>query len=374
MNAPSLAEQLASYVGLESNPAYVAADPVNAPMIRHLVEVLGDENPVYVDEHAARQAGFDGIVAPATMLQVWTMPGWRPRGLGGRYGELLALLDEHGFTSVVATDCEQEYFRPLVVGDRLEARAVIESVSSEKQTSLGAGYFVTTHTEFRDQSGALVGTMRFRILKFRPRRSASPEPPTARVPPAEKGAEGTSAAQAGRDAATTLAVVGGAPDVQDRPARAPRASARAVPGTEPQREVGPRRPRPSITKDNAFFFEGTRGGKLLLQRCAACSTLRHPPTPSCPACRSLEWEAVEASGRGTIHSYVVVHHPQVAGFDYPLPIALVELEEGVRLVANLEDVEPQDVQIGMPVRARIVAFDEELALPVFRPAEDDPES
>ncbi len=64
----------------------------------------------------------------------------------------MALLDSHGFTSVVATDCEQEYMRPLVLGDRIAATSVIESISDEKSTALGDGHFLTTRLEFVDQA------------------------------------------------------------------------------------------------------------------------------------------------------------------------------------------------------------------------------
>jgi uncharacterized OB-fold protein len=130
----------------------------------------------------------------------------------------------------------------------------------------------------------------------------------------------------------------------------------------------PKRPRPAITHDNAFFFEGAKAGKLLIQRCASCGRLRHPPRPMCNVCRSLEWDTVEASGRGSVYSFVVNHHPQVPAFDYPLIVALIELDEGTRLVSNLVGVEPDGVRIGMPVEMELVAFDDELTLPQFRPA------
>jgi uncharacterized OB-fold protein len=76
---------------------------------------------------------------------------------------------------------------------------------------------------------------------------------------------------------------------------------------------------------------------------------------------------VTSSGRGTVYSYVVVHHPQVPAFDYPLPIAVVELQEGTRLVADLVGVAPDAVRIGMPVAVEFVAVDDELTLPLFRP-------
>ncbi len=334
-----LGERLAAFVGQPAGEALRAPDPVNRPMIRHWVEAMGDLNPVYVDDEAARAEGFPGVVAPPTMLQAWIMRGLRAsleveaaRSAGRAGGtsatdRIMGLLDEAGFTSVVATNCEQHYARPLVPGDHLEVRSVIEAVSPEKATALGTGHFLTTRLEFSDEAGEVVGTMLFRILKFRPRQPAGAGPATAE-PPARPG-----------DAAA------GTPE----PAR-------------------PLRPRPSLTHDNRFFFEGTKEGVLRIQRCSACGTLRHPPRPACAECRSFEWDAVEASGRGRVFSFVVNHHPQVPAFDYPLVVALVELEEGTRLVANVSGVEPEEVAIGMAVEARIERFDDDLALPVFVPA------
>lgn len=318
----TLDDRLQSFVGLTSGPAHRAPDPVNQPMIRHWVEAMGDYNPVYVDDGAARQAGFPGIIAPPTMLQAWIMRGLRAsldsdaaRAEGRAAADspndrLMALLDDAGFTSVVATNCDQHYERPLVPGDELELTSVIDAVSSEKATGLGVGHFITTRLEFTDQHGGPVATMRFRILKFKPRPKASEAtPPAAR----------------------------------------------------------PKRPRPALTPDNRFFFDGAKEHKLLIQRCSECGTLRHPPRPSCAHCRSFEWEPVTASGRGTIFSFVVNHYPQVPAFDYPLVVALVELEEGTRLVANVAGITPETVAIGMPVIATFEEFDEDLTLPVFRP-------
>jgi uncharacterized OB-fold protein len=233
----------------------------------------------------------------------------------------MRLLDANGYTSVVATNCEQHYERPLVLGDEVSVTSVVESVSPEKTTALGVGRFLTTRMDYTDATGAPVATMRFRILKFRPRLVTAPaESPPAETAPAET---------------------------------APR----------------PRRPRPSLTQDNAFFFEGAREGKLLIQRCSECGTLRHPPRPACPNCRSFQWDALQASGRGTIYSFVVNHYPQVPAFDYPLIVALIELEEGTRLVANVSHMTPETVAIGMPVIAEFETFDDGLSLPVFRPAD-----
>ena len=334
----SLERYLQSFVGQSSGPSLKGADPVNLPMIRHWVEAMGDHNPVYVDEVAARNAGFDGIIAPPTMLQAWIMRGLRAsleadetratRGVesDAPTDRLMAALDQAGFTSVVATNCDQHYVRPLVPGDQLEVRSVIDSVSTEKKTGLGDGHFITTRLEYTDQDGELVATMLFRILKFKPR----PSPAAAGASVGQRASEGAGA-------------------------------------TEPEVSARPKRPRPALTPDNRFFFEGAKQHKLLIQRCTNCGRLRHPPRPACANCQSFEWEAVTASGRGTIYSYVVNHYPQVPAFDYPLVVVLVELEEGTRLVANVADITPETVAIGMPVIADFCDFDEDLTLPVFRP-------
>ncbi len=321
----SLDEQLQTFVGQSTGPANRAPDAVNLPMIRHWVEAMGDHNPVYVDDEAARAAGFEGIIAPPQMLQAWIMRGLRAsleteaaRARGDAGGDspsdrIMGLLDEHGFTSVVATNCDQHYERPLVLGDHLELTSSIDSVSGEKQTGLGVGHFITTKLTYTDQHGDVVATMLFRILKFKPR----PKAPVAN----------------------------------------------AVPVTQ-----RPKRPRPALTHDNRFFFEGAKEHKLLIQRCTNCGTLRHPPRPACGTCRSFDWDTVTASGRGTVYSYVVNHYPQVPAFDYPLVVALIELEEGTRLVANVAGITPEEIAIGLPVVAEFEAFDDDLTLPVFRPA------
>ena len=127
--------------------------------------------------------------------------------------------------------------------------------------------------------------------------------------------------------------------------------------------------RTRVPAVEGWFTLGDEGAPALLgSRCTSCGTLRHPPLPACAVCGSLGWDTVESSGRGTLYSYVVVHYPQVPAFEYPLPIGLIELEEGTRLVANLEGVELQAIEIGMALRAEFVDYDEELSLPVFVPA------
>jgi uncharacterized OB-fold protein len=87
----------------------------------------------------------------------------------------------------------------------------------------------------------------------------------------------------------------------------------------------------------------------------------------CPACHSLEWDALEASGRGTVYSFVVAHHPPTPPFEYPNVIALVELAEGTRIVSNLTGVLPAEVAVGMPVRAEFVELEEGRNFLQFKP-------
>jgi hypothetical protein len=129
------------------------------------------------------------------------------------------------------------------------------------------------------------------------------------------------------------------------------------------------RPRPAITHDNEFFWRGVEAGKLLIQRCT-CGELRHPPGPMCPTCHSLEWSPVEASGRGRVYSFVVAYHPPIPPFEYPNLIVLVELAEGTRIVANLLGIDPDDVEVGMPVRAEFVELEEGRRFLQFRPGEE----
>ncbi|WP_344096679.1 FAS1-like dehydratase domain-containing protein, partial [Streptomyces stramineus] len=157
----------------EGRPAAVAGqgrDPVNAPMIRHWCEALGDTGPAY--------AGSDPV-APATMLQVWIMPGLLGQpARSPAYDELLGLLQQAGYTAVLATDCEQEYLRALRPGDVITFDAVIETVSPRKITKRGAGYFLTTRTEIR-ANGELAGIHRFRIFRYAPATAAAPATSTA---------------------------------------------------------------------------------------------------------------------------------------------------------------------------------------------------
>ncbi|NNL65202.1 MAG: hypothetical protein HKP30_03065 [Myxococcales bacterium] len=326
MSNPAEAKQeleakLQSFVGKATGPTFVGSDLVNEPMIRHWCETIGDANPVYTDPGAAEKSVHGGIVAPPTMMQAWIMRGVamaKPASGddGDVQNELHAFLTANGYPSVVATNCEQEYHRYLKPGEQVTAHGVIESISEEKATALGIGYFINTRTIF-EVDGEEVGWMTFRVLKFKPNQA-----PAA---------------------------------AEDDGAAGPMASA-------------PKRLRPTLGHDNQWWWDAVDEGRFLVQECASCGVQRHPPRPMCGECQSLEWKGVPAVMKGTVYSYVVIHHPPVPGYEYPLACAVIDLEGGTRFVSNIVDCDPADVRIGMKVEGTIEAVDDEMNLPLFRPA------
>ena len=247
----------------------------------------------------------DSALAPPAMIQVWTMNGLHgSRAADDPLGLMMAELDRQGFESVVATNCDQIYHRYLELGEELTVTTKLETVVGPKTTGLGEGWFVTTRNIWYSGDEA-VAEMVFRVLKFKP---AAPKPPA-----------------------------------------------------EPVRVT-----RPMISLDTAFFWEGTKIGELRIQRCPECGTLRHPPGPMCPSCGAEKQDYVVASGRGEIFSYVVHHHPAVPGKQLPIVIALVELEEGVRMLGELVGADPAEVEIGKPVEIALTRIDDELTLPFWR--------
>lgn len=172
LDSPELERRLQACIGIPMGPQ-LGWDPVNQPMIRHWCDAMGDTNPLYTDPDYAKQSPYGGVIAPPTMIQAWTMPGYtqqlppgsarRPAGLE----DYFELLSEAGYLSVVAVNCDQEYFVPVKPGDEIRSSKMLESVSGKKQTALGEGYFITELWTFENQRDEKVATMRFRLLKFR---------------------------------------------------------------------------------------------------------------------------------------------------------------------------------------------------------------
>lgn len=314
----NLDQELQAFVNQTVGP-FIGWDAVEAGVIRHWCDALDDQNPNYHDRVAAQANGYRDITAPPTMLQAWGMRGYRnqfPEGSDTRNPfEVLGFLEQHGYISTVAVNCEQEYETPLCIGDRVHFTSHIESISEQKTTALGTGYFVTEVSEYKNQRDELVGRMTFRVLKYK-----------------------AHAAQQTND------------DTLD---------------TNKPKPI--KRMRPVRNYDTAFFWEGVDQGELRIQKCSDCHTLRHPPSPACPECQSLQWNHITSSGRGTIYSFVVNHYPEIPPFDYPNVVVLVELEEGTRLVSNLVGVKPHSVEIGTEVAVQFAEVEPGFTLHYFTP-------
>jgi len=130
------------------------------------------------------------------------------------------------------------------------------------------------------------------------------------------------------------------------------------------------KPLPAITEDTQPYWEGTKQGELRAQRCRGCRHLWLPPAILCPKCLSedVEWERL--AGRGTIYSFIVVHRPQHPAFleDAPYNVAIVELDEGVRMHTNVVECANEELAVGMPVEVVFEKIDDNVTLPKFRPA------
>jgi len=327
-----LLTQLRSGIGIVG-PAQQAPDPVNIHMIRHWCEAMGEGNPNYLDADFAEAGPHQGIVAPPAMLNAWTMPGLRikheemgnpplPKDPAAQtstesYGTTMNLLDEAGYIGVVATNSEHVYSRYLRLDERIQGSQKLVDVSEEKQTALGIGHFVTTETEYQTTDGEHIGSMFFRILKFKP--------------------------YTGRNQSS---------------------QAEAAPTDGPP----PQRPKPSMNQDTQFFWDGAAQKELRIQQCNACQRLQHPPGVRCPACGSMDFGWIVAAGQGTLYSRCQVHYPPLPAFSKPPIVGLVELTEGVRLVSNITDCSYDQTKIGMDLQVWFQDDPQGFSLPLFRPA------
>jgi uncharacterized OB-fold protein len=317
----ALEAEIRAFVGKPIGPPAMGRDPVNEPMIRQWCDAMGESHPAYLDAQAARETVHGEIVAPPTMLQAWTMEGWamhegydEPRNEQQR---LHKILNDSGYTGVLGTNTEENYTRYAKLGERVSALTVIEEISEEKATGVGIGYFITTRTQFENQDGDDLGSLTFRALRFKP-----------------------AAAQA-------AASDGGAGDaVAQKPSRI----------------------KPPMALDNGWWWERVAEDEVVpIQRCTGCQKLRHPPRPMCDACGSQAFDSIAASGRGSVHTFTVIHQPQVPGYEYPIIAIIVDLEEGERMASTLVECEPEDASIGMSVEAVIHEDEDGFKIPFFRP-------
>ena len=311
-------DKIYAWVGRENGPPEKAKDDVNKAMIRHWAEVMGDESPVYTDEEAAAASSKGGIIAPPAMLLAWTMEGYPMASNPVQDGQrrLHEIFDEHGYTGVLGTNTSTEMYRDLRPGDSVTSHMVFDSISEQKATARGIGYFIETLTTFTDQNGEVVGKQVFRVLKFIPNESNA--------------------------AASASNVEEGSPAL-------------------PTRIAAPR------GHDNGWWWDAADEGKMLIQRCTNCQTLRHPPRPMCGECQSVEWDSIESTMEGEIYSFTTLHYPKVPGYDYPLCCAVIQLSEGTRVVSNIVGIDHEEVRIGMKVKGKVEQVDEKSMLPQFYP-------
>jgi acyl dehydratase len=168
-SSPRTDSEIQSLLGTDKVEIYESAAPVSEWPIVAWCRAMGDENPVYRDRSAARSHGHEDVFAPPVMMYSFTMPGLSTET---RHEGLLATLrrglSKHGFDSVLAVNYEQEFITPVRLGDRLTREARLESMSDEKSTSVGAGYFVVLADKIVNQKGELVGNQKLRTLFFRP--------------------------------------------------------------------------------------------------------------------------------------------------------------------------------------------------------------
>jgi len=120
-------------------------------------------------------------------------------------------------------------------------------------------------------------------------------------------------------------------------------------------------PVPSLTDE--YFWAAARESRLVARRCANCGALQHPPTPMCPHCQSLDFTVADLSGRGVIYSWIVSRHPSVPESDSRI-VALIDLEEGIRMVSNIAAEPGTQVRTGMPVKVTFTRFGD-VTLPQF---------
>ena len=131
------------------------------------------------------------------------------------------------------------------------------------------------------------------------------------------------------------------------------------------------RPLPRPTPETQHFWDGTRAGELRLQRCGACEKVYFPPRPFCPECASKDVSVFPATGRATLHSYVISQRAMPdSGFEAPFSIAVVQLEEGPRMLSNVVETPqtPEALVLDMPLEVVFAAQSDEISLPLFRPA------
>ena len=129
------------------------------------------------------------------------------------------------------------------------------------------------------------------------------------------------------------------------------------------------KPLPTISGETKPFWDSCRLGNLVIQRCGECSQYQFYPRGICAHCWSNDIKWIKSSGKGTVWTYTITNQHRTPGFaeDVPYVLALVELEEGVRMFTNIVECNPRDVTVGMPVEVTFIRANDQISIPYFRP-------
>jgi uncharacterized OB-fold protein len=255
------------------------------------------------------------------MLWSWSLEGYpmayaeqQPEDQQDGQRQLHMYLQANGYTGVLGTNCDQEYHKELRPGDTVIANMVVKAISEEKATAMGNGYFIETLTTFKNQHDEIVGTMDFKVLRFKPAQASA-----------------------------------------------------AVSDTASDENKAPTRIKSVRGHDNAWWWDQVEKNKVVpIQRCKGCKTLRHPPRPFCNKCQSNQWDFIPSKLKGEVFSFIELHYPEIPGYNYPLICAVISLDEGTRIVSNIIDCDPSEVAIGKRVVGEVIEVDEDNTIPQFR--------
>jgi uncharacterized OB-fold protein len=127
-------------------------------------------------------------------------------------------------------------------------------------------------------------------------------------------------------------------------------------------------PQPDL--ETQPFWDGCKEGTFLIRHCNACGRDHYYPRPFCPSCWSDDVSWKEASGRATLYTYSVVHVNDLPPFGERVPYVagIVDLDEGPRVMTNVEDVPFDELEVGMPLVVAFKAISDDVTIPVFRRA------
>jgi len=127
-------------------------------------------------------------------------------------------------------------------------------------------------------------------------------------------------------------------------------------------------PQPLADSETLPWWQAAAEHRLTVQRCDDCGFMRLPPAPVCGECRSQALHLTQVSGRGVVYTYTIVHRPIAMDQQVPFVVAVIDLEDapGVRMISNLVEIDPEQVEVGLPVEVAWEDMSVDLAIPRFK--------